>query len=152
MRVPSLLLMLLVRAYQLVVSPLLGPRCRFYPSCSAYAVEALRVHGAVRGTWLAVRRLLRCHPWNPGGVDHVPPARADVRTGTSDATTSAGTARTEPTTEEPRGSILNPLEFAVAWIMVGFHSLLTAIGMDPASGLDVGAVHRRPRSSSSGSS
>jgi len=68
------LLTLLVRAYQLVLSPLLGPRCRFYPSCSAYAVQALSTHGALRGTYLAGRRLLRCHPWNPGGVDHVPPA------------------------------------------------------------------------------
>jgi putative membrane protein insertion efficiency factor len=67
------LLVLPIRAYQLVVSPLLGPRCRFYPSCSAYAVEALRVHGPVRGPWLAARRLLRCHPWNPGGLDPVPP-------------------------------------------------------------------------------
>jgi uncharacterized protein len=48
------------------------PRCRFYPSCSTYAVEAIRVHGAVRGGWLATRRVGRCHPWNPGGVDHVP--------------------------------------------------------------------------------
>lgn len=78
-RVPSLLLVLLVRAYQLLVSPLLGPRCRFYPSCSAYAVEALKVHGALRGTWLAVRRVGRCHPWNPGGVDTVPPARDRTR-------------------------------------------------------------------------
>lgn len=75
-RLPTLALMLLVRGYQLVVSPLLGPSCRFYPSCSAYGLESLRVHGAVRGTWLTVRRLLRCHPWNPGGVDEVPPARA----------------------------------------------------------------------------
>lgn len=74
LRVPTLLLTLLIRLYQLVVSPLLGPSCRFYPSCSAYGLEALRVHGAVRGTWLTVRRLLRCHPWNPGGVDEVPPA------------------------------------------------------------------------------
>ena len=72
-RWPGLLLVLLVRAYQLLVSPLLGPTCRFYPSCSAYAVEALRTRGAVVGTWLTVRRLLRCHPWNPGGVDPVPP-------------------------------------------------------------------------------
>jgi uncharacterized protein len=67
-------LTLLVRGYQLVLSPLLGPRCRFYPSCSSYAVQALSTHGALRGSWLAGRRLLRCHPWNPGGVDHVPPA------------------------------------------------------------------------------
>jgi putative membrane protein insertion efficiency factor len=68
-------LVLPIRVYQLLVSPLLGPRCRFYPSCSAYAVEALQRHGALRGSWLAVRRLGRCHPWNPGGPDPVPPAR-----------------------------------------------------------------------------
>ena len=66
------LLVLPIRAYQVAISPLLGPRCRFYPSCSAYAVEALRVHGPLRGTWLAARRLLRCHPWNLGGLDPVP--------------------------------------------------------------------------------
>ena len=71
-RVPSLLLMALVRVYQLFVSPLFAGSCRFYPSCSAYGLQALRVHGAMRGTWLTVRRLLRCHPWNPGGVDEVP--------------------------------------------------------------------------------
>jgi putative membrane protein insertion efficiency factor len=65
-------LALLVRGYQLVISPWIAPRCRFYPSCSAYAVTALRRHGALRGSWLAARRLGRCHPWNPGGVDHVP--------------------------------------------------------------------------------
>jgi uncharacterized protein len=69
------LLVLPIRGYQLLVSPLLGQRCRFYPSCSAYAVEALRTHGPLRGSWLAVRRLLRCHPWNPGGLDPVPPRR-----------------------------------------------------------------------------
>ena len=67
------LLIGLVRGYQLVISPFLGQTCRYYPSCSAYAIEALRVHGAIKGTWLAGRRLLRCHPWAPGGVDHVPP-------------------------------------------------------------------------------
>ncbi|GAA3548750.1 membrane protein insertion efficiency factor YidD [Nocardioides daeguensis] len=69
------LLIGLVRGYQLLISPLLGPTCRYYPSCSAYAVQALQVHGAVKGSWLAARRLLRCHPWSPGGVDHVPPRR-----------------------------------------------------------------------------
>jgi putative membrane protein insertion efficiency factor len=68
-------LRLALRGYQLVISPLYGPRCRFYPSCSEYAVQAITTHGAVRGSWYAGRRLLRCHPWNPGGVDHVPPAR-----------------------------------------------------------------------------
>ncbi|MDP9417792.1 MAG: membrane protein insertion efficiency factor YidD [Actinomycetota bacterium] len=69
-------MVLAVRGYQLFISPLLGARCRFYPSCSAYAVQALTVHGGVRGSWLATRRLLRCHPWNPGGVDPVPPRKA----------------------------------------------------------------------------
>jgi uncharacterized protein len=68
-----------IRLYQLIISPLLGPRCRFYPSCSAYAVEALTRHGALRGSWLAIRRLARCHPWNPGGVDPVPPSRSRNR-------------------------------------------------------------------------
>ncbi|RFU21023.1 membrane protein insertion efficiency factor YidD [Geodermatophilus marinus] len=66
-----------VRFYQRAVSPALPPRCRFAPTCSAYAVEALEVHGAARGTWLALRRLLKCAPWHPGGFDPVPPARTD---------------------------------------------------------------------------
>ena len=72
LRWPALLLVGAVRVYQLVVSPWLGPTCRFYPSCSAYAVEALEVHGAGRGSWLAARRLAKCAPWHPGGVDLVP--------------------------------------------------------------------------------
>jgi putative membrane protein insertion efficiency factor len=64
----------LIRGYQLAISPLLGPRCRFYPTCSDYALEAVAVHGARRGGWLALTRILRCHPWHPGGVDPVPPA------------------------------------------------------------------------------
>ncbi len=67
------LLVLLLRAYQVLISPMLGPNCRFYPSCSNYALEAVRTHGAARGGWLAARRLGRCHPWNPGGFDPVPP-------------------------------------------------------------------------------
>lgn len=66
----------LVRGYQLIVSPWLAPTCKYYPSCSAYAVTALRRHGPVRGTTLAVWRLLRCNPWSNGGVDHVPPRRS----------------------------------------------------------------------------
>ena len=65
-----------IGGYRRFVSPLLGSHCRFYPSCSAYGQEALAIHGLVRGGWLAVRRLGRCHPWNPGGIDRVP-ARAD---------------------------------------------------------------------------
>jgi putative membrane protein insertion efficiency factor len=79
-RLLSAVLILPIRAYQLVVSPLLGPRCRFYPSCSSYALEAIRRHGPLRGTWLAGRRLLRCHPWNPGGLDPVPPTTGALTT------------------------------------------------------------------------
>ncbi len=70
-------LLMLIRGYQLFISPLIGPRCRFYPTCSHYALEALRVHGLRRGGWLALRRIFRCHPWHPGGVDPVPPACTD---------------------------------------------------------------------------
>ena len=64
----------LIRAYQLIVSPMRPQTCRFYPSCSAYALTAIERFGIMRGSWLAARRLLRCHPWTPGGVDHVPQA------------------------------------------------------------------------------
>jgi putative membrane protein insertion efficiency factor len=65
----------LVRIYQAIGRPLLGGHCRFYPTCSDYSVEALRTHGAVRGTWLTVRRLLRCHPFGGAGYDPVPPRK-----------------------------------------------------------------------------
>ncbi len=64
----------LVTVYRYTVSPLLGPRCRYEPSCSQYALEALREHGAARGSWLAVRRIARCHPWGGHGYDPVPHA------------------------------------------------------------------------------
>ncbi len=70
----SRLLVLAVRAYQWVLSPILPVSCRFEPTCSAYAVEALGRHGALRGGWLALRRLARCHPWGSAGYDPVPPA------------------------------------------------------------------------------
>jgi hypothetical protein len=72
----SALMRALVRGYRYFLSPLLPPACRFYPSCSAYAEQALQEHGALRGGWLAARRLCRCGPWHPGGVDPVPPAEA----------------------------------------------------------------------------
>ena len=76
-------LIALLQAYRYTLSPaiatLFGPCCRFHPSCSEYGVEALRAHGAGRGLWLTVRRLARCHPWNPGGFDPVPPRAATVK-------------------------------------------------------------------------
>jgi uncharacterized protein len=64
-----------VHLYRRFISPLKPPTCRFYPTCSAYALEALEVHGAWKGSWLAARRICRCHPFHPGGIDHVPPRR-----------------------------------------------------------------------------
>jgi putative membrane protein insertion efficiency factor len=69
---PRTALILFVRAYQVALSPLLPASCRYYPSCSTYAIEALERHGALRGGWLTLRRLARCNPFRPGGYDPVP--------------------------------------------------------------------------------
>jgi len=68
----KLLLLWVLRAYQYMLRPLLGANCRFYPSCSDYARDAIERHGAARGSWLAVRRIARCHPYHAGGFDPVP--------------------------------------------------------------------------------
>ena len=70
-------LIFLIRIYQLTLSRLLGPVCRFHPSCSRYAAECLRIHGAARGSWLSVKRIAKCHPFHPGGYD--PPPGLDAR-------------------------------------------------------------------------
>lgn len=75
LRLPARGVLLLLRGYQRFISPMTPPTCRFYPSCSQYAVIAVTRHGVLRGTALAAWRVLRCNPWNPGGVDDVPPAR-----------------------------------------------------------------------------
>jgi uncharacterized protein len=90
-RAVARLLLRFVGFYRRYISPSLPPSCRFEPSCSAYAVEALSRHGAARGSWLTLRRLLRCGPWHPGGHDPVPPAVArndpeDLRPSTATAT------------------------------------------------------------------
>ncbi|MCZ4338441.1 MULTISPECIES: membrane protein insertion efficiency factor YidD [Shewanella] len=63
----------LIRGYQIFISPILGPKCRFHPTCSYYAIEAIRLHGFVKGSWFAGKRVLKCHPLHPGGEDPVPP-------------------------------------------------------------------------------
>lgn len=68
----SRLLLVLIKAYRYCISPLLGPSCRFLPTCSDYAVQAIDKHGAGFGSWLALKRIARCHPWHPGGYDPVP--------------------------------------------------------------------------------
>ncbi|MDT7548734.1 MAG: uncharacterized protein QOE84_1128 [Actinomycetota bacterium] len=93
-------LVAVVTAYRRLLSPLLGPRCRFAPSCSAYTVQALTEHGALRGGWLAVRRIARCHPFHPGGHDPVPPGRSSSATMLSERTTprAGGSAAAVPLT------------------------------------------------------
>ncbi|MES9812858.1 MAG: membrane protein insertion efficiency factor YidD [Candidatus Thiodiazotropha sp.] len=65
----------LIKLYQTILSPFVGQHCRFYPSCSTYALEALEKHGTLQGLWLSVKRVSRCHPWHEGGVDPVPEPR-----------------------------------------------------------------------------
>lgn len=72
LRIPSLALRLAIRGYQVAISPMLPPACRYYPTCSNYAIEAIEKYGALRGGWLAARRIGRCHPFTPGGYDPVP--------------------------------------------------------------------------------
>ena len=74
----------MIRGYRGFISPMLPPSCRFYPSCSTYALEAVQVHGALRGSWLTVRRLSRCHPFHAGGLDPVPPAQRGTKPELSD--------------------------------------------------------------------
>lgn len=89
-------LILPIRGYQRFISPLFPPVCRFYPSCSAYAVEALRVHGALYGLWLGIRRIARCHPFNPGGLDPVPPPRGRRSVESEESAGGAGHTGTTP--------------------------------------------------------
>lgn len=75
-------LVALLRMYRFAISPLYGDVCRYYPTCSAYALESVQVHGAVKGSWLSVRRLARCHPWAAGGFDYVPPRKSSYASST----------------------------------------------------------------------
>ncbi len=75
----SRFLIMLIRVYQRAISPLLGPHCRFHPTCSQYGIEALRRFGMIKGSWLTMKRVSKCHPLNPGGDDPVPPKTDDNR-------------------------------------------------------------------------
>lgn len=67
----------LVNIYRYMISPVIGPRCRFHPTCSGYMIEAIKIHGPIKGTWLGLKRLGKCHPYNDGGYDPVPPAEGN---------------------------------------------------------------------------
>ena len=86
---PAAVLIAVLRGYQRWISPALPPRCRFYPSCSSYAVQALTLHGPLRGSWLTLRRVLRCQPFNAGGVDPVPDAAEHRRAAGPPASTAS---------------------------------------------------------------
>ena len=100
-------LLRLIGFYSRAVSPALPARCRFYPTCSAYAAEAIARHGAGRGTWLAVRRLAKCAPWHPGGVDLVPPVAGTVRASpsSSDRMTETATSPVSPPAPQEESSV-----------------------------------------------
>ena len=110
---PKQALLLLIRVYQLTLSQLLGPCCRFVPSCSRYAASCIDHHGVLRGSWLALRRLLRCHPFHPGGYDPpplpgAPPARfsaghvAGAQRCATERCPAVGPAALTPSTGEPQ--------------------------------------------------
>jgi len=96
----------LVRAYRRFLSPLLGQQCRFQPTCSAYGLEALQVHGALRGTWLTARRIGRCHPFHPGGCDPVPPKKTSggpsLQEWPAAASSNSGREESGPALAEPK--------------------------------------------------
>ncbi len=83
-------LVLLIKVYQYLISPLIGPRCRFLPSCSDYTLQALARHGLARGSWLAIKRIARCHPWGDSGYDPVPPTAAEASDKAPSAAPEAG--------------------------------------------------------------
>jgi hypothetical protein len=95
------LLLRVIGFYSRAVSPALPPRCRFYPTCSAYAAEAIARHGAARGSWLALRRLVKCAPWHPGGVDLVPEAR--VRGAAAGTAAGGQSSSSAPAVPSPAG-------------------------------------------------
>src|SRR5690349_19005530 len=99
-------LLRLIAFYSRAISPALPPRCRFYPTCSAYAAEAITRHGAARGSWLAVRRLVKCAPWHPGGVDLVPgTVRHHHSSSTPEAPAAPPTVLARATSPAPRRTL-----------------------------------------------
>lgn len=102
---PARVLIAPIRFYQRFITPYTPATCRYYPTCSAYAVTALREHGALRGSWLALRRLGRCHPWSGGGIDHVPPRRERTGRRGSSSFGADATVLPRPTTSHLTGQM-----------------------------------------------
>lgn len=102
LRLPAVALVLVLRCYQLLLSPVVGPVCRYAPSCSSYAVTAIRERGAVVGCLMAARRLARCHPWAAGGWDPVPPRRERAPHRRAHHHQASPATATTPTTRTPR--------------------------------------------------
>lgn len=94
-RFPAILAIKFIRAYQFIASPWVGHQCRFYPSCSHYAIDAYKQRGFITGSWLSLKRVLKCNPWHPGGIDHVPTETETEQTKTRQCCqTSAGNSKT----------------------------------------------------------
>ena len=139
------LLIGLLKAYRAVISPLYGNVCKYYPTCSAYALEAVTVHGALKGTWLAARRLGSCHPWAAGGYDPVPGTPAAAAWAAEQGQFHPAPEVTELNSLIPLllplnlwddflgllSAMMTPLYWAVSGILVACHTLLTMLGMNP---------------------
>ena len=121
-----------IRAWRFAISPLYGQVCRYHPTCSAYALEAVTVHGALRGTWLSVRRIGRCHPWAAGGYDPVPPRATPAAVHVSPLQLEEHECSTSSATIGH--AIMVPLYYAVSFVLVGFHKAARQHLRDPTRG------------------
>jgi len=108
------LIIAFIKAWRAIVSPWYGQVCRYYPSCSTYGLEAVRLHGAVRGSWLTIKRLLRCNPWSLGGVDPVPGSALEAQIAAEEAMEPQAVDRLETVTEQHRPAVGVPVQTSMA--------------------------------------